>query len=198
MRALSPFIVAVVAATLSVSCGLDSRAAIQSRTEMAAAPGSGSGASAETPGDPAPLDDEREPPAGERVPAEAEQGTSEPTPLASEAPLPLGEPFTLQEGETAAIAGSLGVTFESVVGDSRCPVDVDCVWAGNAEIVLEVAKDGEEPASIHLNTLRDRGTEARYLEYTIELVDLEPKPRTDAPKDVPYRAELIVRQSEES
>lgn len=160
---------------------------------MVAAPGSETAAGAETPGEPTPPVDEQEPP-----PGESEAGTSEPAQLASAAPLPLGEPFTLEEGETAAIAGVLGVRFESVVEDSRCPVDVNCVWAGNAEIVLEVVKDGEEPAFMHLNTLRDRATEANYLEYTIELVDLEPKPRTDAPKEVPYRAELIVRQSEES
>ena len=32
----------------------------------------------------------------------------------------------------------LRIKFVSVVEDSRCPVDVDCIWAGNAKIKVQV------------------------------------------------------------
>jgi len=45
----------------------------------------------------------------------------------------LGIEFTLPAGKTAAISGeSLSIKFNSVTGDSRCPSDVICIWAGEA------------------------------------------------------------------
>ncbi|SDG89218.1 hypothetical protein [Psychroflexus sediminis] len=35
------------------------------------------------------------------------------------------------------------ITFKSVLNDGRCPKKVTCVWAGEAEILIEI-KDGEE------------------------------------------------------
>jgi hypothetical protein len=43
----------------------------------------------------------------------------------------LGEAFTIKVGQTASITGeNLTVTFNEVIGDSRCPKDVKCIWAG--------------------------------------------------------------------
>jgi hypothetical protein len=47
---------------------------------------------------------------------------------------PLGKEFTLPAGKTAAISGeSLSIKFDKVTGDSRCPSDVVCIWAGEAK-----------------------------------------------------------------
>ncbi|MEM7483282.1 MAG: hypothetical protein AAF481_19125 [Acidobacteriota bacterium] len=55
-----------------------------------------------------------------------------------------GESFRLAVGESARL-DLLGwrVTFVEVVGDSRCPKGVQCVWAGEATVRLEIEHDGE-------------------------------------------------------
>jgi hypothetical protein len=42
-----------------------------------------------------------------------------------------GKEFTLAPGQAAALQGeNLSLKFEGVTGDSRCPRDVQCIWAG--------------------------------------------------------------------
>jgi hypothetical protein len=115
-----------------------------------------------------------------------------PTQFAGDAAVPLGHPFALAVDETAAVEGALDVKFASVVGDSRCPADVLCVWEGNAEVAIDVAMTGEDQASLRLNTNPSFATEATYLSYTIELIGLEPYPRTDSEPDEPYWATLVA------
>lgn len=53
----------------------------------------------------------------------------------------LGEPFELRVGQEAVSANSvLSVRFLGVVTDSRCPVSVVCVWAGEAIIEVLVTR----------------------------------------------------------
>ncbi|MGH7644072.1 MAG: hypothetical protein ACREMR_00665 [Gemmatimonadales bacterium] len=50
-----------------------------------------------------------------------------------------GETFRLHLGESARVEGtSLVVTFWAVLEDTRCPVDVVCILAGNGRVRLEV------------------------------------------------------------
>lgn len=127
----------------------------------------------------------------------AASGAPEAARAASDAGVPLGRLFTLGVGATAHVDDELEVTFESVVEDSRCPLGVDCIWEGNAEIAIQVAKAGEPPASRRLNTHPSRGTEVSYLGYRIGLIDLEPYPRADTGAQEPYRATLVVDTAEE-
>lgn len=50
----------------------------------------------------------------------------------------VGVPFALRMGARAEIAGTGWVSFAAVPDDSRCPIDVLCVWGGLARIRLEV------------------------------------------------------------
>ena len=45
----------------------------------------------------------------------------------------LGRAFSMKIGESITV-GDLRLTFRSVEGDSRCPIDAVCVWAGDGEI----------------------------------------------------------------
>src|SRR5688500_5686444 len=65
---------------------------------------------------------------------------------------PYGEEFDLPYGKTALVGGEALVRFIGVVNDSRCPVDVDCVWEGNAEIELEIRRTGGDAKRVRLNT----------------------------------------------
>lgn len=38
--------------------------------------------------------------------------------------------------------GDIQIKFKDVVSDSRCPKDVQCVWAGEAKVMVEVYKNG--------------------------------------------------------
>jgi hypothetical protein len=67
--------------------------------------------------------------------------------------------ITLKNGEPR-IVDSVAITFVKVVEDSRCPANVQCVWAGNAMVELSIAK-GPDPAALRfLNST----TEPRAIE----------------------------------
>ena len=107
----------------------------------------------------------------------------------------VNEEFTLAPGQTAAVAGtSLRVTFEVVRDDSRCPTDVNCVWEGDATVVLKV-KDGADESSKELHTHQggEGSREATAGEHTITLVKLDPAPNSTRPIEASaYRATLKV------
>jgi hypothetical protein len=49
--------------------------------------------------------------------------------------------ITLERGETKTVSkGKLSIRFVEVVEDSRCPVNTQCIWAGNAKVKIKVAK----------------------------------------------------------
>ncbi|MDD4874422.1 MAG: hypothetical protein PHE15_05560 [Dehalococcoidales bacterium] len=51
----------------------------------------------------------------------------------------LGEEFSLSIGQTVVIADEdLQVTFTGVSGDSRCPIGVVCVWAGEVKCLMMI------------------------------------------------------------
>ena len=105
----------------------------------------------------------------------------------------LESPFTLRAGQEAIIEGSpFRLRFVGVVQDSRCGIDVMCIWAGDAQLHLVVDQDaaGEERLDLH-TTLEPRS--AIVHGYRVALEDLEPAPRggrTIAPDQ--YRAEFRV------
>ena len=65
----------------------------------------------------------------------------------------MGQEFPLHVGQSASVGGASAViTFRGVQNDSRCPADVQCVQAGNAEVMLEVVTRGGPPAPVMLNS----------------------------------------------
>lgn len=104
-----------------------------------------------------------------------------------------GREFQLRVGQSARLAdGRLRVRFASVEEDSRCPVGVDCVWAGNARIRVVLQPAGGRAATLELNT----GAEPRAASaagYEISLKNLTPHPRAGAKIERRrYAATLVV------
>jgi hypothetical protein len=95
----------------------------------------------------------------------------------------LGEPFQLPRAQSAVVAGEpLSVRFATVVSDSRCPANVQCVRAGEARVRLELSLPGREVEDVILAT---EGAEPRYASlgaYDVHLDGLAPQPRTDVPR----------------
>ncbi len=109
-------------------------------------------------------------------------------------PLP-GQPVDVELSlhETAIVPGTaLALTLERVVGDSRCPVDVTCVWAGNAELQLSAMLLGNPSETHRLNSFLD----PRVFEvggYRVTFRRLSPGPREGVSIDsADYRLALNV------
>lgn len=106
-----------------------------------------------------------------------------------------GEPFRVAVGEAALLPeADLTVRFIRVVGDSRCPRDVTCIWEGNAEIEVVLARDTAE-VSVRLHT-QGRGRHASRgsaLGFTVSMESLDPYPSTAEPiSPEDYVATLVV------
>jgi hypothetical protein len=109
-------------------------------------------------------------------------------------PVGLAERFTLAPGQTAQVEGTgLHVTFESVSADSRCPVDVTCVWEGDAVVIVSVQATGSARVQHELHTSGRYPTEADAGDYHVRLVEVAPVPRSGAPPAPgDYRVTLLV------
>jgi len=86
------------------------------------------------------------------------------------------ETLTLQLGKqkTSSI-GKLKVRFVAIDSDSRCPINAQCVWAGNARVKITVSKGRRTARTFELNSTHDPKT-ATYEGYDIQFVDLTPHP----------------------
>ena len=102
----------------------------------------------------------------------------------------IGRAFDMKIGETISV-GDLRLTFRSVEGDSRCPIDAICVWAGDAEIALRIEQGSQAAVAALHTTLEPKKTE--WNGYTIQLVSVSPSRNsaTDV-KPADYRAQLVV------
>jgi hypothetical protein len=107
----------------------------------------------------------------------------------------IGEPFTLGVDEVALLEPEeLLVGFSGVSADSRCPSDVNCVTAGDASVELWLRRPPSPRETRVLHTDRRVGDRAEYAGFEVQLVSLEPVPRTDTNLDPSaYRAQLVVR-----
>lgn len=109
----------------------------------------------------------------------------------------LDRPFVLGVGESIHPTGtSLTITFERLLGDSRCPEGVQCVWAGNGAIAIGLRIGAEPSTTITLNTTIDPQS-AAVRGYRLALEDLTPYPMAGtSPVPGRYRAHLrLVRSS---
>lgn len=106
-----------------------------------------------------------------------------------------GQAFALPLGKTAAVKGSdVRLTFKDVRTDSRCPVDVQCVWAGEAKIGVVISGNGPTEETRVL-TLAPGDSEATAGNLRIRFVGLAPVPRqAEAPSARAYVAQLVVDQ----
>lgn len=58
----------------------------------------------------------------------------------------------VQGQKKTADRGRLTIKFVDILEDSRCPPNVQCVWAGNAKVRLAVSRGKASPKFIELNT----------------------------------------------
>ncbi len=109
--------------------------------------------------------------------------------------VPVNREFALKAGREVYVSNAgLKIRLKSVAEDSRCPKDVDCVWAGNAKVILAVKKGTRKTVEIELNT-NSEPQSATYQGYEIKLERLNPYPQKAGEiKKGDYVAVLKVRK----
>ncbi|MGD9630880.1 MAG: hypothetical protein AB7V18_16705 [Pyrinomonadaceae bacterium] len=97
----------------------------------------------------------------------------------------------VQINKQVKTTGGLKIAFIELVEDSRCPADVQCVWAGNAKIKVRVTRNGRSKI-LELDTMT-KGMAPNYGNYRLRLKALSPELRTNVRIDRnAYRATIEV------
>jgi hypothetical protein len=93
----------------------------------------------------------------------------------------LGKPFKLERGAGYEFLGlyakaGIKVHFLRVISDSRCPINTECFWAGDAELEFSI-KQGLVARKFVLNTF-SRTQSPNIFGYRLELRGLKPEKGT--------------------
>jgi hypothetical protein len=94
-------------------------------------------------------------------------------PALAATPLPLGDPFYVRSGETVELAHGVKLKFAEVTSEQRCPVNISCLWQGEAFIDIELQVEGQT-ARASITTERPDST---LLAHRVKLLGLYPHPR---------------------
>lgn len=92
-----------------------------------------------------------------------------------------GNIIYFNEGENKFLKEyQMNVTFKGISEDSRCPKDVNCIWAGVAVAQVEVMGTATRPMTLDLASLDNKGRNysksSEFNGLTISLVDVQPYP----------------------
>lgn len=96
---------------------------------------------------------------------------------------PASYTVSVSQGRPATIAQEQLTLSLTDVKDSRCPVGVQCIWAGHAVVTLAVGKKGAPPQPVLIGTEAPENLKLPYKAtqgpYTLSLAKLEPLPTKD-------------------
>ena len=122
-----------------------------------------------------------QPPTGTPSPPPSVTATPSATPTTVQhVPGTLGAPMRLSPGVEADLGEGRSLAFLAVTGDSRCPADVQCVWAGEATLQFEWTEPGQLQR-VALVASPATGSVALPNGYRLRLLSLEPAPRSTRP-----------------
>ncbi len=100
----------------------------------------------------------------------------------------MGDTVQLDEGQEVRYYKPKGwdliIRFDSLVADSRCPKDANCIWEGNAEVALTLLAS-KKNTSFVLNTNKTMETERSFDQYKVKLIDVKPYPTNPANGEKP-------------
>jgi hypothetical protein len=101
--------------------------------------------------------------------------------------------FALSIGQSARInSESMVIKFIDVTEDSRCPKDVQCIWAGRVSCDIEITRDGISNRIILTQPAQTTGSGNTFENY---LFDVKVSPYPETGKEITkkdYRLSLIV------
>lgn len=103
----------------------------------------------------------------------------------------------LRQGESAALGApgspeALVVSFRRVTSDSRCPRNVQCVWAGEVTVLLTLSGGATGELTLRLPGSGDVPSAAPVGRYRITLLGVTPAPVHGEPQREPTRVRLLI------
>jgi hypothetical protein len=105
----------------------------------------------------------------------------------------LGESLTLAVGQSVQITGEdLQITFNEIIGDSRCPEGVQCIWAGVVNCRMTVVYKGKTYSQVLKQSGAAAEAEDTFVNYNFKF-NVTPYPtegQTIAVKE--YRLTMTV------
>ncbi len=112
----------------------------------------------------------------------------------------LNREFKININEIAILPDeNIWVKFTEVTEDSRCPINVQCIWVGRAKIVVNIWKDSQNRGDFVLTA--GGGNPALAVQnldsnYNIKFVDLQPAPiSVSETQKSAYIAALVISKS---
>lgn len=104
------------------------------------------------------------------------------------------ETFTLSVGkQKTAKKSKLKIRFLEVVEDSRCPVGVNCIWAGNAKVKVQVIGARSTKVFEFNTNLGPKGD--TFEGWSIVIDSLTPTPHADKTIDPKsYKAKINIER----
>ena len=109
--------------------------------------------------------------------------------------LPASREIVLHYGDDVRLEGSvLRKGFGEILEDSRCPVDVVCVWEGNGKVVIGIAAGMGPTHPLTLNTSLEPQS-VIWSGIRVTLLELNPAPRSGKrtpPEEYSVRLRLEV------
>lgn len=111
--------------------------------------------------------------------------------------IPPGD-VTLQQGQTAEVSlpgggpTALFIKFERVVTDSRCPSNVQCVWAGEVAVLLRLSGEASGERTLQLPGGNSGSSTTDAGRYRIELKAVTPHPVSGTAPSEPNRVVLGI------
>jgi hypothetical protein len=116
----------------------------------------------------------------EGLPVSADKKLAEPLTLKNFTGFQINDTVNIYLGDTLSNADqNIWITFDSLLQDSRCPVNVNCIWQGNAEVSIRFSNN-RYIQQVRLNTFPDFQRQKAVFGYTISLIDVLPYPHTDS------------------
>ncbi len=128
-------------------------------------------------------------------------GDNSTTPPPTSGPV-LGEPFTIEEGQSVTVAGTGYVfTLDAVIWDTRCPKNELCNWPGYADIHAAWSLEGDYSSLPRLivsgapSAANTDDYKLYYRGYTFRFLSLTPIP-PDIDNSEPYVATILITDNE--
>jgi len=106
----------------------------------------------------------------------------------------LGEEFVLPIGKTALIEDEqLAIKFVQVIGDSRCPTGVECIWQGEVSCKLQITYHKSLVTKVITQTgLTSDPAITAFADYQLEFNVLPYPSEGDMIQTGDYRIEMVV------
>ncbi|MDO5506242.1 MAG: hypothetical protein Q4F49_08145 [Pseudoxanthomonas suwonensis] len=91
-----------------------------------------------------------------------------------------GQALTLSPGQRARLDDGSTLHYVGIVEDSRCPPDVQCVWAGDAALALRWQATGDVVRELRLHTNTGVGPDRARLAARTVILDTVGRAPADA------------------